>query len=250
MLLLLVGAGSFCRHLDAAIAAKLLTTRPCSSSSSCHVPCACLPCSLDIPELHAQQRLPSDTYNQVAAQPLPQAQAPRVNYGLLGSSSAGGGSRAPAAEPLAPYAGVQQRGLIPGTPSRDQGEEQALQLSQEAAIQLSQEAAQQPLAQAHIPFAQSRIDTARIARRKAATAAIAARAYKPPTAPPQAPAARGLFGSAGPGAPQQQQAASSGLARQISGGQQSLLNFGFTVQQQQAQQPPAVSTGPDDMDMS
>jgi hypothetical protein len=222
------------------------------------VPCACLPCSLDIPELHAQQRLPSDTYNQVAAQPLPQAQAPRVNYGLLGSSSAGGGSRAPAAEPLAPYAGVQQRGLIPGTPSRDQGEEQALQLSQEAAIQLSQEAAQQqqqvmqqqPLAQAHIPFAQSRIDTARIARRKAATAAIAARAYKPPTAPPQAPAARGRFGSAGTGAPQQQQAASSGLARQISGGQQSLLNFGFTVQQQQAQQPPAVSTGPDDMDMS
>ena len=103
------------------------------------------------------------------------------------------------------------------------------------------------LLQGHIPFAQSRVDTARIARRKAATAAIAARAYVPPSAPvQQAPAARGLF--SGGATPPQQPAGGGSLTRQTSaGGQQSLLAFGFTMQQRT---PPAVTaSGPEDMDM-
>lgn len=213
---------------------------------------------VDIPELHTQKQLPGDRYNQVAPS-LPPFQQPqsttpnRANYGLFGSSS-----RQQQAEPLAPYAGFQHRGLIPSTPDKDLQDEPAMQLSQESGIQLSQEAPQQQqqqqaammaqeqqqqrMPQGHITFSQSRVDTARIARRKAATAAIAARAYVPPSAPvQQAPAARGLF-STGP-APQQAAAASgSGLARQASG-QQSLLSFGFTRTQ-------PVTTGPEDMDMS
>lgn len=112
-----------------------------------------------------------------------------------------------------------------------------------------------PLLQGHIPFAQSRVDTARIARRKAATAAILARGYNPPSAPPlaQPVPSRGLHGSGMLPQPQhpqqlqqQQQQAAVARARAAGpAGQQSLLSFGFTVQQRS----PAVSTGPESMDM-
>jgi hypothetical protein len=107
--------------------------------------------------------------------------------------------------------------------------------------------------QGHIPFAQSRVDTARIARRKAATAAILARGYNPPSAPPlvQPAPSRGLFDSGAAPQPQpsqqvQQQQQAAARARAAGpAGQQSLLSFGFTVQQRSS----AVSTGPDAMDM-
>lgn len=73
------------------------------------------------------------------------------------------------------------------------------------------------------------MDTARIARRKAATEAIAKRMYQPPMAP--------VAPVAAPPAPP---------ARTASGGQASLLNFGFTVQPR----PAAAAGGPEDMDMS
>lgn len=95
--------------------------------------------------------------------------------------------------------------------------------------------------QGHIPFAQSRADTAHIARRKAATAAIAARRYTPPTAQPPRPPARGLLSSGAAPSPQlQPQPAAAG------GGQQSLLSFGFTVQQHGT---PVAASGPESMDV-
>lgn len=110
-----------------------------------------------------------------------------------------------------------------------------------------------PCTQAHIPFPQSRVDSARIARRKAATAAIAARAYMPPSVPVAAPPApaRGLLSTGAAPQQQQQQAqpaparTGSGLGRTASG-QASLLNFGFTVQPRPA---PAAAGGPEGMDM-
>lgn len=210
---------------------------------------------IDIPELHTQAPLPSDRYNQVA---LPQA-APggtpgRANYGLFGASSR-------QQEGLAPYSGMQR--MVPGTPSKAGDEDGPAVLSQEAAVQLSQEAPQQPaqpasqhsFSQGFIPFSQSRADTASIARRKAATAAIAARSYMPPMAQgPPAPA-RGLAGpstAAQQAAPKRQQQAApqrtgSGLARSTSG-QPSLFDFGFTVQARAAAA--ATAGGPEDMDMS
>ncbi len=77
-----------------------------------------------------------------------------------------------------------------------------------------------PRLQSQIPFAQSRVDTARIARRKAATEAIKARMYAPPSAPPLAPQTQ----------------------RPTAPGQQSLFSFGFT-------KAPAAG-GPEEMDMS
>lgn len=87
--------------------------------------------------------------------------------------------------------------------------------------------------QGFIPFSQSRADTASIARRKAATAAIAARSYMPPMAQAPPAPARGLAGpstAAQQAAPKRQQQAApqrtgSGLARSTSG-QPSLFDFG------------------------
>lgn len=209
---------------------------------------------IDIPELHTQAPLPSDRYNQVA---LPQA-APggtpgRANYGLFGASSR-------QQEGLAPYSGMQR--MVPGTPSKAGDEDGPAVLSQEAAVQLSQEAPQQAaqpapqhsFSQGFIPFSQSRADTASIARRKAATAAIAARSYMPPMAQAPPAPARGLAGpstAAQQAAPKRQQQAApqrtgSGLARSTSG-QPSLFDFGFTVQARAAAA--ATAGGPEDMDM-
>ncbi|KAI3426221.1 hypothetical protein D9Q98_008597 [Chlorella vulgaris] len=222
---------------------------------------------IDIPELHTQKALPSDVYNQVARIGPPVAPTPpRPNYGLFGSS-ASQGLAAAQPQPLAPYAGFQQRGLVPSTPARDGLEEAGggAWLSQESGIQLSQEpgsaqrtqqqqqqqqrvapSQQQQQGQGQITFSQSRVDTARIARRKAATAAIAARAYAPPSAPPRPVASRGLFtgASTAPAPPQRTSGGSSGGG---GGAQQqsSLLNFGFTVQRS----PAVASIGPESMDM-
>jgi hypothetical protein len=136
-------------------------------------------------------------------------------------------------------------------------------LSQEAAVQLSQEAPQQAappaqpsFSQGFIPFSQSRADTASIARRKAATAAIAARSYMPPVAQAPPAPARALAGpstaaAAQQAAPKRQAVAAapqrtgSGLARSTSG-QPSLFDFGFTVQ---ARAPATAAGGPEEMDM-
>ncbi|KAL4448502.1 hypothetical protein ABPG75_005721 [Micractinium tetrahymenae] len=207
---------------------------------------------IDIPELHSQPPLPSDRYNQVAQRPAGFGLAgPSTgsSFGLAGPSSAPAGGSTPGrglfgvstgrglgGEGLTPYGGSVRAPLVPpgpGTPSKEAAEDEpALVLSQEApqlgappAPPPQQQFAQQQQAthqytQSQIPFAQSRVDTARIARRKAATEAIKARMYAPPSAPPLAP-------------PPQRPAAP---------GQQSLFSFGFTKT--------AVSTGPEEMDMS
>ena len=191
---------------------------------------------MDIPELQLQARLPSDRYNQVALPSALQAPPQRQGFGLLGSSSSS--QPAPPATPLQPYAGPPQRGLPP-SPDRDasQGEE-ALELSQPMALQFSQSQQQQqqgpsPARPQHAPqiqFAQARAVPAHVARRKAATEAIARRAYQPPTVAPPVRQARGLSGA-------------PALQKQGSGGQQqSLFAFGFTAQ------PRAAAGGPDDMD--
>jgi hypothetical protein len=92
-----------------------------------------------------QQALPSDRYNQVAAQPGGGTPG-RGNYGLLGASSRAGSGQ----EALAPFAGFQARGLVPGTPAKSAGDDDVAMLSQESGIQLSQEpgsAQKQPQAQ-------------------------------------------------------------------------------------------------------
>lgn len=211
---------------------------------------------VDIPELHSQQLLPSDRYNQVAQRPTGFGLAgPAIGtgFGLAGPSStpAGGGTpgrglfggptgRGLGGDGLTPYGGSVRAPLVPrgpGTPSKEAAEDEpALVLSQEApqlgpslqqqqAQPFQQQSFQQQQAahqytQSQIPFAQSRIDTARIARRKAATEAIKARTYVPPSAPPLAPTPQR------PAAP----------------GQPSLFSFGFT-------KTPAA-TGPEEMDMS
>ncbi len=91
-------------------------------------------CRIDIPELHLQQALPSDRYNQVASQPGGGTPG-RGNYGLLGASSRG----RTAQEALAPFAGFQAQGLVPVTPGKHAGDDDVAMLSQESGIQLSQE---------------------------------------------------------------------------------------------------------------
>ena len=90
------------------------------------------------------------------------------------------------------------------------------------------------------------MDTARIARRKAATEAIAKRMYQPPMAPAAA-AAPAPAATAAPPARGLASTGAAGPARTAPGGQSSLLNFGFTVQPRQAA---AAAGGPEDMDMS
>lgn len=119
--------------------------------------------------------LPSDTYNQVAAH-SPQA---RGNFGLFGNVP---GILRPVLDPptpLQPYAGDSARALLHSPSSMD--EDAGLQLSQEsdAPARPQHDGVSQRL------FA-GRMDAPHVARRKAAVAAIRAKAYKPPTAPAQA----------------------------------------------------------------
>ncbi|KAL6768105.1 hypothetical protein ACKKBF_B37820 [Auxenochlorella protothecoides x Auxenochlorella symbiontica] len=111
--------------------------------------------------------LPSDAYNQVAYTPS------RPSYGLFGSAA--GMARPPLAPPtpLQPFAGSAARPLVH---SPTDGE--MLQLSQES-TQGSSVPSPEPVRQRL--FA-GRVDAPHVARRKAAVAAIRAKAYKPPMA--------------------------------------------------------------------
>lgn len=111
--------------------------------------------------------LPSDVYNQVAYTPS------RPSYGLFGSAA--GMARPPLAPPtpLQPFAGSAARPLVH---SPTDGE--MLQLSQES-TEGSSVPSPEPVRQRL--FA-GRVDAPHVARRKAAVAAIRAKAYKPPMA--------------------------------------------------------------------
>lgn len=153
--------------------------------------------------------LPSDYYNQVAAssptaaaaqqaqQPFAPTAPAAAGRGLAG---AGYGLVGPPPAPLQPYAGVSAWPVVPpaasATPMMDAGQampvaEPPLELSQ--ASQASQQV-QQGTAPAAPPsnlmgfYPAARPDPPHVARRKAATAAILARSYRPPTvdAPMQA----------------------------------------------------------------
>lgn len=133
----------------AAAAAALSSTTRSNSPSPTPGPA---PRSVDIPELHAQQPLPSDRYNQVAQRPAGfglAGPAAGAGFGLAGPSStpAGGGTpgrglfgastgRGLGGEGLTPYGGSVRAPLMPvgpGTPSREAAEDEpALVLSQEA----------------------------------------------------------------------------------------------------------------------
>jgi nitrite reductase/ring-hydroxylating ferredoxin subunit len=131
--------------------------------------------------------LPSDYYNQVAQQQpvFPQYQQqglkevpPQGNYGLFGAAS----DAPPPPSPLQPYAGVTAWPVIPpsmGTPSKMAADDPQLMLSQQS-MQTSPSPAPPQNMMNYFPSAKP--DPPHVARRKAATAAILARAYRPPTA--------------------------------------------------------------------
>lgn len=156
-----------------------------------HPPFLCFnPCRIDFPDLLLPRRLPSDQYNGGAPQPAAaqqQQRAPpvRQNFGLLGVSSSGGlpgPASQPAAPPtpLEPYAGVTNRPMV--FSQGEAGAEGQLQFSQEmAASQPSPARQSQPSPAPAQRAGQVRVDPPHIARRKAATAAILAKTYKPPT---------------------------------------------------------------------
>lgn len=137
----------------------------------------------DIPQPGAQPAapLPSDYYNQVCHDYEHRDQLHRKgsgpqNYGLFGPAPQAPNSPPP---PLQPYAGV--KGWI-GVP------EAAHSTAEEPQLVLSQQAPPSPPSFRPDPEAQSRInfpaakaDSPFVARRKAATAAILARSYRPPT---------------------------------------------------------------------
>ena len=111
----------------------------------------------------------------------------RQNFGLLGVSSSGGlpgPASQPAAPPtpLEPYAGVTNRPMV--FSQGEAGAEGQLQFSQEMAASQPSPAPARPSQPSPAPAqrpGQVRVDPPHIARRKAAVAAIAAKAYKPPT---------------------------------------------------------------------
>jgi hypothetical protein len=144
---------------------------------------------VDIPEAR-QAALPSDYYNQNQAYaPFHKhlAQEPvqaTTNYGLMGGPPAAGGP-----QPLQPYAGVTAWPMVQ-SPAKVTGtlvDQPTIQFSQEQAMspqQQQQRQQQQPNPMPRINFLTARVESAHVARRKAATAAILARAYKPPVAAP------------------------------------------------------------------
>lgn len=161
-LLLLAGLACVGAAPCAAAAARSRAPRiiVCPPRHLCSCPAVC---SIDIPELHSQQPLPSDRYNQVAPRPAGfglATPAPGAGFGLAGPSStpAGGGTpgrglfgvpsgRGLGGDGLTPYGGSVRAPLVPdgpGTPSREAAEDEpALVLSQEAP-QLGPPPAQQP----------------------------------------------------------------------------------------------------------
>jgi hypothetical protein len=151
-------------------------------------------------DLPADQRqlaqLPSDYYNQVAQQQQQQqqhvfaqqqqgikgtsAQGVGTNYGLFGAAS-----DMPPPSPLQPYAGVTAWPVVPpssamGTPSKMAADDPQLVLSQQS-MQSSPGPAAPPANMMNY-FPSAKPDPPHVARRKAATAAILARSYRPPTA--------------------------------------------------------------------
>lgn len=132
--------------------------------------------------------LPSDYYNQIQQQQPAPADLQKArglgapqSYGLFGAAPSSG-----APPPLQPYAGVTGWPVVaPPAPSGDAMEtadEPQLMLSQQSNVATqSPPPAAQP--QSLMNFYQStRPDPPHVARRKAATAAILNRAYRPPTA--------------------------------------------------------------------
>jgi nitrite reductase/ring-hydroxylating ferredoxin subunit len=140
--------------------------------------------------------LPSDYYNQVAQQQQQlhvfsqQQQQQGIkgtlsqgNYGLFGAAS----DMPPPPSPLQPYAGVTAWPVVPpsttagmGTPSKMAADDPQLVLSQQS--MQSSPAPAAPPANLMNYFPSAKPDPPHVARRKAATAAILARSYKPPTA--------------------------------------------------------------------
>jgi len=134
--------------------------------------------------------LPSDYYNQVAQQQavFPQQTQQEIkemsshgNYGLIGAAS----DMPPPPSPLQPYAGVTAWPVVPtsgmGTPSKTAADDPQLLLSQQS-IQYSPASSAPPPANLMNYFPSAKPDPPHVARRKAATAAILARSYRPPTA--------------------------------------------------------------------
>lgn len=135
--------------------------------------------------------LPSDYYNQVAQQqPIFHQQMQQGikempshgNYGLFGAAS----DMAPPPSPLQPYAGVTAWPVVPppsglGTPSKMAADDPQLILSQQS-MHSSPAPSAAPPANLMNYFPSAKPDPPHVARRKAATAAILARSYRPPTA--------------------------------------------------------------------
>lgn len=143
---------------------------------------------VDLPDVRGPP-LASDYYNR-AQQQLPpslqQAPAERPgsqNYGLFGATPAGASAAAAGiSTPVQPYSGYSGWPVIPAV--RDQ-------TAASPPLVLSQEAPSSPAPSARISFPAAKADPPHIARRKAATAAILQKSYRPPTAdsaPMQSPA--------------------------------------------------------------
>ena len=196
--------------------------------------------------------LPSDYYNQVQ-QIQPTAAdfeksrglaGAQQSYGLFGAAPPNGAAPSPA--PLQPYAGINGWPVVAAPSSGDAmqstNEPQLMlsQLSQQGnAVPLSPPQTAQPPSLMNF-YQSSRPDPPHVARRKAATAAILNRAYRPPTAdntPMQSPEKfvppPSSFPTAGaaPGAP-----ASAGVVRQA------------TLFESWARHPVAATAGVDNMD--
>ncbi|KAL4518280.1 hypothetical protein Ndes2437A_g04572 [Nannochloris sp. 'desiccata'] len=104
------------------------------------------------------------------------------NYGLFGAAS----DMAPPPSPLQPYAGVTAWPVVPppsglGTPSKMAADDPQLILSQQS-MHSSPAPSAAPPANLMNYFPSAKPDPPHVARRKAATAAILARSYRPPTA--------------------------------------------------------------------
>jgi nitrite reductase/ring-hydroxylating ferredoxin subunit len=148
---------------------------------------------VDLPDARGPP-LASDYYNR-AQQQLPPPQQPAAerpgsqNYGLFGAAGAARpGEAAGLSSPVQPYSGYSGWPVVPA-------EEGPIAAS--PPLVLSQEAPRSPAPVARINFPAAKVDPPHIARRKAATAAILAKSYRPPTADstptqflskPQAPA--------------------------------------------------------------
>jgi len=133
---------------------------------------------VDIPP-HRGAPLPSDYYNQV------QNRIEDHQYGLSGSQGYGlfgaPPPQQPPGSPLQPYAGVRGYPAVPGVAAS--GEEPPLILSQSTGMTPppSAKEASQHAQQGRINFPAVKADSPFVARRKAATAAIMAKSYRPPT---------------------------------------------------------------------